>query len=247
MAAGGQAFAELGYDATTMAAVAERAGSSVGNLYKYFANKHELFDAVVPAELARELGAMTHARIRALGTARDVRELASESPYHVLASELLDYCLARREAVVVLLARAQGTRFASFAADLVADLVSWALTYARAAYPALRTSPELSYALRQAYESFLSGISDALLRFRDETRVRKVISLLTAHHQAGLKRLFEMEGATDADPSHLSKPPLVTPATRARSRHAAAAGAHSVPAGTSARKVDRARGPRRRR
>src|SRR5687767_11995940 len=81
------AFAELGFAATTMAAVAARADSSVGNLYKYFANKHELFDAVVPARLARELRERTRARIRALGSSRDVRELPGESPYHVLAGE----------------------------------------------------------------------------------------------------------------------------------------------------------------
>ena len=36
--AAGETFAERGFEATTMAEVAERAGSSVGNLYKYFAS-----------------------------------------------------------------------------------------------------------------------------------------------------------------------------------------------------------------
>jgi AcrR family transcriptional regulator len=177
-----------------MAVVAERADSSVGNLYKYFANKEELFAAVVPGELARELRERTHQRIVALGSSRDVRELPSASPYHVLAGELLDFSLQRREAVVILLARAEGTPFEGFAREFVVELVAWALEYAKHAYPALRPSPELGFVLTRVYESFLSGIAAALLRFGDEERVRRVIFQLTTHHQGGLKRLFESEG-----------------------------------------------------
>src|SRR5580704_12014228 len=35
-------FAEVGYEATTMTAIAERAGSSIGGLYRYFPDKPTL-------------------------------------------------------------------------------------------------------------------------------------------------------------------------------------------------------------
>jgi AcrR family transcriptional regulator len=242
------AFAELGFAATTMSAVAERAESSVGNLYKYFANKGELFDAVVPAALVRELRDRTRRRIRALGTARDVRELPGESSYHVLADELLDFSLQHREAVVILLARAEGTVFEKFASDFVTELVAWALQYAKSAYPTLTSTPELGFVLRRVYENFLSSLAAALWRFRDEKRARRVISQLTSHHQGGLKRLFEAEGeCADVDSRHVSEPPLVTPVVGSRARHAAAPRAHPGAAGAGARQADSARRPRRRR
>jgi AcrR family transcriptional regulator len=245
--AAAEAFSELGFAATTMAAVAQRADSSVGNLYKYFANKTDLFDAVVPAELARELRERTHQRIRALGGSRDVRELPAESAYHVLAGELLDFSLQHREAVVILLGRAEGTVFATFARDFVADLVAWALEYAKGAYPALAPSPELGFVLTRVYENFLSAVAAALLRFRDEKRVRRVIFQLTTHHQGGLKRLFESEGGMDADSRHLSEPPVVPTTTGSSSGYAGPATAHSSPAGSGAGQADRRRGSRRRR
>jgi AcrR family transcriptional regulator len=246
--AAAEAFAELGFAATTMSAVAERAESSVGNLYKYFSNKDELFDAVVPAALARELRDRTRARIRALGTARDVRALPGESPYHVLAGELLDFSLQHREAVVILLARAEGTPFASFARDFVAELVSWALEYAESAYPALRPTPELGFVLTRVYQNFLSSIAAALLRFRDEKRVRRVIFQLTSHHQGGLKRLFETEGGpVDADSRHVSEPSVITATIGSPAGHTAASGAHSGAARSSSGQADRTRRPRRRR
>ena len=93
-------FAEVGFEATTMGAVAERAGSSIGNVYKHFANKDELFAAVLPETFAADLRRMTRARIKAVGDVRDIRLLPPESRYHVLAGELLDHCLANRERVM---------------------------------------------------------------------------------------------------------------------------------------------------
>ena len=252
MAAAAQTFAELGYAATTMAAVAERAGSSVGNLYKYFAGKQELFEAAVPAELVRELLRRTRARIRALGAKRDVRELGPHDEYHALAGELLDYCLAHRAAVVVVLSRAEGTAFASFAPDFVEKLVEWALDYARAPYPELRVTAELRFALRHAYTSFVRGVAEALRTFAGDGSARHAIALLTAQHQGGLKRLFETQTATEGaghvevDSRNAAEPSVVPQPAGARARNARAFSADSSVAGSPAGQAHRARRTRRR-
>jgi AcrR family transcriptional regulator len=44
-------FAEVGYEATTTEAIAERAGASIGSLYQFFPNKQSLFDAVAKRHL----------------------------------------------------------------------------------------------------------------------------------------------------------------------------------------------------
>jgi AcrR family transcriptional regulator len=247
VAAAAQTFATLGFEATTMADVAARAQSSVGNLYKYFGGKQQLFDAAVPAELVRELTRRTRARMRALGSAKDVRQLASDAEYHALAGDLLDYCLAHRAAVVVVLARAEGTPFAAFSGDFVEKLSAWALDYARRAYPALQPSPRLLFVLRRAYRSFLAAIAEALQAFPDEAEARAVIALLTAHHQGGLKHLFETQGGPDA-PSHRSgKPTIGAKPAHARARNARPADANSGAARPPAGQADRPRRVGRRR
>ncbi|HKY38514.1 MAG TPA: TetR/AcrR family transcriptional regulator [Polyangiaceae bacterium] len=233
VAAAGHAFAELGYQATTMADVAKRAGSSIGNLYKYFAGKKELLDAVVPAEFVGKLERLTRARMRAMGQVRDVAELGPDARYHALAGELLDYCLLHRAAVVIALTRAEGTPFPGFAQRFVEHLVRWALDYARGAYPSLRATPELRFVLEHAYRSFVSATAAALLAFPDEARARAVIASLTSQHQGGLKRLFEVEaqlpGGSHAESRHPERPSVVEPAHEPRAR-----GAEPARAGTSA-------------
>ena len=52
VAAGRDLFGEQGYDATSTAAILERAGIARGALYHHFASKEELFDAVLEAAVA---------------------------------------------------------------------------------------------------------------------------------------------------------------------------------------------------
>lgn len=46
-------FAEVGYDAATTEAIAERAGASIGSLYQFFPNKRAVFDGVAARYFAR--------------------------------------------------------------------------------------------------------------------------------------------------------------------------------------------------
>jgi AcrR family transcriptional regulator len=246
VAAAARAFAELGFDATSMADVAARADSSVGNLYKYFSSKQQLFDAAVPPELVQELTRRTRARIRALGTAKDTRGLHEGNEYQALAGELLDYCLANRDAVVVVLARAHGTPFSSFSEQFVQQLCEWALDYARVAYPGFKPSRAFGFVLDRAYRAFVGSVAQALQTFPDDAETRRVIALLTDHHQGGLKRLFEAQGEADAHPHDPGKPPVARKAPSPGARNARPASADPGAAGPGAGQAHRSRRARRR-
>ena len=243
--AAAETFAELGFEATTMAAVAERAGSSVGNLYKYFASKQQLFDAAVPPELVQELTRRTRARIRALGSVKDVRDAGAE--YHVLADDLVDFGLSHRTAIVIVLTRAEGTPFADFSETFVEKLTDWALEYARVTYPQLDPSPLFRFVLRRAYHAFVASLAAALQQFPDDADARAAIGLFTTQHQAGLKRLFESQGDPDAQSLRSGKPPVIAKAALARARDARASDANPGAARAHAGQADRPRRARRRR
>ncbi len=51
--AAARTFAEVGYEAATTEAIAERAGTSIGSVYQFFPNKQALFDAIAQRYLDR--------------------------------------------------------------------------------------------------------------------------------------------------------------------------------------------------
>lgn len=185
-------FAEVGWGATSIAAVAERAGVSTGNVYRYFASKEELLGAAVPDAFVDELRRLTRARIEALHAVRDIDSLAKGAPYRAIAGELMDLSIANRERIVFLLGGgAAGTVHARFVADFRQRLVGWALAYVEATWPEVPVGPRLRFALERIYAGFLASIADALREYRDPAAVREVVDHLSAHHQGGLRRLFE--------------------------------------------------------
>lgn len=81
IAAARQLFAYAGYDAVTMALIAERAGVAKGTPYVYFANKETLFLELVCAELDEWLDDLTRRlkRLRSADPARTVPRLLAHS------------------------------------------------------------------------------------------------------------------------------------------------------------------------
>ncbi|HTJ91654.1 MAG TPA: TetR/AcrR family transcriptional regulator [Pararobbsia sp.] len=63
--AAGQVFAEKGYDAATMTAIAARGGSSIGSLYQFFPTKDEVAQALLQRYLDALMERMHQLRIEA--------------------------------------------------------------------------------------------------------------------------------------------------------------------------------------
>ncbi len=96
-----QLFSEVGYEAATMKAIAERAGSSIGGLYRYFPDKQAValalytqytaeFDELWPSVLENARNASTSEFSRELMDR--ISEFMAERPaYLVLLSEPIGY------------------------------------------------------------------------------------------------------------------------------------------------------------
>ncbi|WP_116137899.1 TetR/AcrR family transcriptional regulator [Trinickia diaoshuihuensis] len=82
--AAGAEFAEKGFDAATMTAIAARAGASIGSLYQFFPTKDVLADALLEAYLTTLIDDL--GRLREAAPALDVAALA-----HRLARALVAF------------------------------------------------------------------------------------------------------------------------------------------------------------
>lgn len=184
-------FAEAGYVGATIGAIAERAGVSVGNVYRYYRGKEELFAEAVPDAFVATLTTFTEKRVRTFGGARHVDEHPPGSPYDVISRELLAFAIANRQRVVILLSRAEGTPHAAFVETLVARLVELAIAWARNVFPSIRVGAPLRFAVGSAYENFVSALCRALVLVPSDRAVEATVNHLTDYHLGGLANLFE--------------------------------------------------------
>jgi AcrR family transcriptional regulator len=186
-----EVFARDGFVRATMAQIAREAGISTGNVYRYHATKEALFDELVGDELPAALTRMLKRRIAALAGVSDVRKLAPNADYHLLAGELLRYCVDNRLRVVIVLGRAAGTRHAGFAQETASLLERLALAHFRALHPRLRLSEPLRFDLAGIYRSYLAALVDILAHFSDEAQIREAVDGYSRYHLTGLRAFFE--------------------------------------------------------
>lgn len=199
VAAARRRFAEHGLDGATLAAIAGDAGTSIGNLYKYFADKAELFAAAVPPERPAELRALLREQVEALGGERDPGALPADHPYRQAAARTREFSLRHRDELLFLLRHAAGTPYASFRDDVVADLVRLSARHAEASYPGVTLGAADHRALRRIYRAYVASIADILAEERSPRALAEATRKLAAYHLAGLRAFFTALAAAPAD------------------------------------------------
>lgn len=174
-------FAERGYAAATMAAIADRAGVGTASTYRYFAGKRELFDAVVRPALAAEFESLLDRRVRALSRAfRGEAAGAGDD----LGAELLRFWVRHRLAVAILLDRAEGTAHAGFGARFVERLV--AATVADVD-PRGRATAPARFVLARIFDGTRRTLAAILASHPDERALRDAIEAFWSYQIPGLQ------------------------------------------------------------
>jgi AcrR family transcriptional regulator len=180
-----EVFAERGFRRATMPEIAARAGVAAANIYRYYENKEALFAAAIPESLADEHRTLLE---------RSARSLASlaTGPSKAATPEtraLLEFWLAHRHAVVVLLERAEDTPFAGYGERFVEKLVAVSVSELRAAHPRLRITRAARQVLTLVFDNTRRALASILASTDDETTLREAVAAFRSYQIAGLTAL----------------------------------------------------------
>lgn len=183
-------FAEHGVKGSPLAGIAADAGTSIGNLYRYFSDKDALFEAAIPPTLAKELRALLREQVESLGTARDVTLLPEDHPYRRAAARTQEFSIQHRFELLFLLRHGDGTRPGSFRDDVAADLTRLAVRYAAQVHPELVFTPATRRGLRRIYQSYVGSLAEVLAQEQSPHGLTEATRTLSAYHLAGLRAFF---------------------------------------------------------
>lgn len=185
-----EVFARKGFRAATVAEIARHAGVSTGNVYRYFPDKTSLFYSVEPQAFVDEFLALLRRRVRALEGVRNLDTLPAGSAFAAVADDLLHFAVANRLRVVLLLGRAEGTRYEPVAGRLVAELQRLAVTHYRGLGLPVALTPALRFVLDRIYLAWQATLVETLSRCTEEAKIRERVEAFSRYHLAGLNALF---------------------------------------------------------
>jgi AcrR family transcriptional regulator len=184
-------FSARGFNGTTIASVARRAGISTGNVYHYYHSKRELFEAALPMSINQKFLELMRGRVSSLSGVTDFRKLAPSARFFSISEELLQFCLDHRLQILIMLKSGQGTQYESLAQDLTQELTESAIVHFRQLQPNKTVTPAITGGLALIYRNFLQTMVQVLTDHADEPAVRELVEAYSRYHLAGLNALFE--------------------------------------------------------
>ncbi|MBD9651818.1 helix-turn-helix transcriptional regulator [Ensifer sp. ENS09] len=189
LAAAAAVFAEQGFEKARLADVAERAGTSSSNIYKYVADKEALFYEIVTPALAGQLLRLLRARVRELRSVGIWLEADASGSEHARA--LLSFWIEQRLVVLILLRGADGTRYAHVRKLMIREMMRLASGYLTDKGGEQALTPLMGFMLERTFTRTLDTIADTLSEYRDAPSIQSAIALFWRYQLAGLQSLLD--------------------------------------------------------
>ncbi len=182
-------FARVGFKKATIGAIAEEAGVATGTIYKYFPNKKTLFQSIVTDEFVDEFYQLTRSRV-----AKFAEPDGMEPGQGIMgpdAVKLLQFWVRNRKKVIIILARAEGSEYESFAQEYVDDMVAQTLEQAGEQFPQIEMTRNFKFMVNLILTESVTSIVSVLEEFEDEEDINEAFESGTAFRLGGIKAFIE--------------------------------------------------------
>lgn len=182
-------FSERGYEDSSISDIAKMANVSVGNIYRYYKGKDEVFYSVVSPDFIEEFKSTLLNKISS-GT------LSSNSDTFFLANEeYIEFMASNRERMLVIFSGASGTRYQSIKDEIIDYLIKTVRdSYSEkdnGEYNDDINDNNFEFVVRSIYARLIELVSDILMRFNNLYEIRKSLEIIDSYHLFGVLELWE--------------------------------------------------------
>ncbi|WP_069648843.1 TetR/AcrR family transcriptional regulator [Caloranaerobacter ferrireducens] len=162
-------FKEKGYEKASMRSIAKKAGVSVGNMYRYFKNKDDLFFAVI--------GPVYNELIKFISQQKSLEAFDRETEnlnIDVQARELVEIYLKYKEELLILIDGSKGSKYEGAKEEIVklVQNVIINILEVKAKNSNINTEPYFAYVLSK---SVIEGVILILKHYEDDEKVRGMV------------------------------------------------------------------------
>ena len=182
-----QVFFRKDYRSAKMSEIANEASISVGNIYRYYKNKENLFYQIIPPEQVSNIKKMLKKRIQAAYGINDLKKLDQEAQYWKIFEEQLQFMLEYRQMIVILLCNSRGTIYEDFKDELIDLMKTLTRKYLKSIRANEKRTPETDFTMDLIYNHLIDVIVKTLSKFEDRKKANLIIRKFLSYHLAGLK------------------------------------------------------------
>lgn len=121
-------FSKKGFRDTTMADIARKASVSVGNIYRYYKGKEDLFYSLITPDFIKELKTLLRAKMKT-ADGMELDKMRDYDPMNMRDVALRGFFSENRLKTIIVMDKNEGTRYEGFKEELVGFITETALQY----------------------------------------------------------------------------------------------------------------------
>lgn len=178
-------FAEKGFLNTKMSDIAKEAGISVGNIYRYFMNKEDLFYSVLTPALVKRFKILIEKQYK---MAKGV-SLKDAAAFSQISEEVIQMFVKYRWQTMICIGGAQGTLYENMPEETIQMREQTLLEYVRS-LPGHENASFSEYqrvSIRIIYQNLFQGLLEILKQYEDEERITAALKTFYTYHFFGLE------------------------------------------------------------
>ena len=185
-----EVFAKKGYKEAKIADIAEKSGLSVGNIYRYYGGKDDLFYSVLPDTFIIEVKTLLKRKIEESSSKqiklREIKEVMSKE------DEAFFLFLFENKERILMLFRDERQTYE----NIRKELIEYCIATIKACYTSrdvLEKLNEIEYyfILNCIYENLLLMLLGVLERGKSFGEVKQLVSVMNQYHLLGVSGLFK--------------------------------------------------------
>ena len=184
-------FAEHGFASATMAGVAREAGISVGNIYRYYMNKEDLFYALITPAFVKKCKSLLSEKMKA---AHGIEMKDAERSGAMAASneQFIRFLIQYRLQIIIALECSQGTLYETFKEELVTLITKHVPAYLQSlpGHASKKFCAEQQVLLSIIYRNLIQATLEILKHYHEASDIESALQSLLYYHFFGLERFL---------------------------------------------------------
>lgn len=180
-------FALNGYNNTSIADIAKHAGISVGNIYRYFESKFQIFNIILPEEFVLNFKEQLLKKI-ITGSIGSIKEQSNNLLYITYSEAFHHYVISNRLKLLILISNPEETPYNTFKEDIIDYWVQIVLEHF---VFDKECREKVSLTLTILFQGYLQLYRMVLSMELDEARIIDELKRMNKYHIMGLSAILE--------------------------------------------------------
>lgn len=182
-------FTEKGYASSSISDIAKKAQVSVGNIYRYYKSKDDIFYTIVPEDFKERLKGVL---LNKISYAKDAvaGENAASEPFSLINGEFIGLMASNREIMLILFTGAGGTRYAALKDEVIDYLIKTVKENYSGKDNEVIFDGRNDHVVRSIYMKLIEMIMDVLKVSGTPAELKSLLNIINSYHLFGVTKLF---------------------------------------------------------